>query len=246
MRSPIRLVAASLLLFVISCEALPLHPSHDIGLRKDSQPGHSLAGDEADLAWKKVLCQLMHPGDSNLQIEATVREEIAAQTNQIDDQMILKTESEAQEADGKSANWNRRPSHTPSVSPSQTSGYSPDASGVIANSRVYDLLPDELNGYAGSNPDCTHIAKNFNGISQGRGRIEFLTPGIIITGVVILLLVTIAFFDFMQWIHLYRRRSKSRRRSSLAVLIIGEKPGQDLTFCDEDEYQYHSRKDMNV
>lgn len=91
MRSLIRLVAASLLLFVISCEALPLHPSHDIGLRKDSQPGHSLAGDEADLAWKKVLCQLMHPGDSYLQIEATAREEVAAQTNQIDDQMVCYT-----------------------------------------------------------------------------------------------------------------------------------------------------------
>lgn len=149
-----------------------------------------------------------------------------------------------QGAEGKPVSWNTRPSHTPSVSPSQTSGYSPDASGVIANSRVYDILPDELNGYAGSGPDCTHIAKDFSSINQGRGRIEFLTPGIIVTGVVILLLVTIAFFDFMQWIHLYRRRSKSRRRSSLAILIIGDKPGHDLTFCDEDEY--HSRKDMNV
>ncbi|OAL71893.1 hypothetical protein A7D00_3925 [Trichophyton violaceum] len=244
MRSLIRLVAAGLLLFLISCEALPLHPSHDIGLRKDSQPGHSLVGDEAALAWKKVLCQLMHPGDSKLQIEATVREENTAETNQNDDQMILKTESEVQGADGKPASWNIRPSHTPSVSPSQTSGYSPDASGVIANSRVYDVLPDELNGYAGSSPDCTHIAQDFNGINQGRGRIEFLTPGIIITGVVILLLVTIAFFDFMQWIHLYRRRSKSRRRSTLTILIVGDKPGNDLTFCDEDDY--HSRKVMNV
>ncbi|DAA74077.1 TPA_exp: Uncharacterized protein A8136_3575 [Trichophyton benhamiae CBS 112371] len=244
MRSLIRLVAAVLLLSVISCEALPLHPSHDIGLQKDSQPGHSLVGDEAALAWKKVLCQLMHPGDSTHQTEATVREEIAAETNQNDDQMILKTEPEMQGAEGKPVSWNIQPSHTPSVSPSQTSGYSPDASGVIANSRVYDILPDELNGYAGSGPDCTHIAKDFSSINQGRGRIEFLTPGIIVTGVVILLLVTIAFFDFMQWIHLYRRRSKSRRRSSLAILIIGDKPGHDLTFCDEDEY--HSRKDMNV
>lgn len=88
MRSLIRLVAAGLLLFLISCEALPLHPSHDIGLRKDSQPGHSLVGDEAALAWKKVLCQLMHPGDSKLQIEATVREENTAETNQNDDQMV--------------------------------------------------------------------------------------------------------------------------------------------------------------
>lgn len=91
MRSLIRLVAAVLLLSVISCEALPLHPSHDIGLQKDSQPGHSLVGDEAALAWKKVLCQLMHPGDSTHQTEATVREEIAAETNQNDDQMVCYT-----------------------------------------------------------------------------------------------------------------------------------------------------------
>ncbi|EFR04091.1 hypothetical protein MGYG_07098 [Nannizzia gypsea CBS 118893] len=247
MHSLIKLAASCLLLFTISCNALPLISSRDIEPRRDSQPNHSLAGDEVASAWTKILCQPRLPRDSAGEIAATFEEELAGDQNQNDDQMIIKTGNEAQDADTKAITRNIKPSYTPSVAPSQTSGYSPGASGVIANSRDYDFLPDELNGYARSSTGCPLIANESNSIAHGRGRIEFLTPGIIITGVVILLLVTVAIFDFMQWIRLYRRRlrSKQRRRSSVTVFIIGEKGDNNLTYCDDDDFR--GRKDiMNV
>ncbi|EEQ33779.1 hypothetical protein McanCB56680_000694 [Microsporum canis] len=235
------LVASALLLFVISCNGQPLHPSHDTGHLRDYQPGRSLADYEAASVLKKVLSQPMHTGDGIRNLVSIAREELAAQEAQNDDQTVMRTDSQLQNTDTEALHQDVK-DDSPSVSPSQTSGYSPDASGVIANSRDYDFLPDELNGYAGSSPGWLRLVKE-SGISTAgsSGRVEFLTPGIIITGVVILLLVTIAFFDFMQWIHL--KRSRPRRRPSMAFFIIDGKAIPEIKYSDEDDY---GRREMTV
>ncbi|KAF3481176.1 uncharacterized protein GIQ15_03935 [Arthroderma uncinatum] len=212
-------VASTLLLFVISSNGLPILASHDVGHSSDLQTGHYITEDEAASAWKRVLCELMHPHQGVRKRTALTREELDADRIQNGGQMVgylPLASSLAQHIDTKAELRDANAEQSTSLSPSQTSGYSPDALGVIANALNDEYLPDYLNGYARDGSRCILLAQEYSSRSRASfrstGPIEFLTPGMIITVVVILLLVTIAFFDFMQWIHLYRRRSQSRRR----------------------------------
>ncbi|KAK2865259.1 hypothetical protein FQN49_003752 [Arthroderma sp. PD_2] len=241
------LLAAAAALFVISCNGLPIFASRGVGHRSDLQTGYSMAENEAALAWRKVLCQAMRPGQRTRRRMDFSREELEAHSIQNGGQVIMKTDHEAQYTDTESQLRDAEAGSSISLSPSETSGYLPDAAGVIASFLDDNNLPDYLKGYTVNSPKClllVHESSNMTlGSSRGIGRIEFLTPGVVITAVVIFLLATIAFFDFMQWIQLYRRKSEPQPGLSKPSFMIDDKTRVIVRYSDNDD-EDDSQKEM--